>query len=124
MSVKVPYTNLPPQTNNNSTLQAIANYYTNPIQLNAGQLDAITAFFTSKGFDPISAQSIAVVIIAQAKNDNLNPLQILDTMKNLDGVQINALVAEIVNYTRYKTSFLGYGQAITSNAEVSRNVLP
>jgi len=126
MAVTVPYTNLPPQSNVNSdsTLQAIANYYTNPIQLNASQLDAMTGFFTSRGFDPVAAQSISVVIIAQAQNDNLNPLQILDTMKGMDSVQIGALVAEIVNYTRYKTSFLGYGQTITTNAEVIRNVLP
>jgi hypothetical protein len=120
------YANLPPQpsANGNSTLQAFANYFSIPIQMDAGTLDAITGFFTSRGFETIGAQSIAVLIIAQAKKDGYNPLQILDTLKGLDNVQLSALVAEIVNYNRYKTSFLGQGNISTPNTEVSRNVLP
>ena len=120
------YTNLPPIVNNNSSgvLQAFANYYTKPIQLNAGTLDAMTAFFTARGFDPVASQSLAVTIINQAMRDELNPLQIIDTMKGLTNVEISAVVAEIINYTRYKTSFLGYGQTYVINTEVNRNVLP
>lgn len=45
-------------------------------------------------------------------------------MKGLNNVEISALVAEIINYTRFKTSFLGYGQTYITNVEVDRNVLP
>jgi hypothetical protein len=120
------YTNLPPTGNKNSEpiVQAYANYFTSSIQLDASTLDAITGFFTSRGFESIAAQSLAVVIIAQAKKDNLNPLQIIDTMKGLTNVEISAVVAEIINYNRYKTSFLGQGQTYVTNSEVDRNVLP
>jgi hypothetical protein len=122
------YTNLPPVSNNNanagSVLQAVANYYAAPIQLDANVLTAIISFFTQRGFDTTAAQALATVIISQARKDNLNPLQIVDTMKGLTNVEISALVAEIINYTRYKTSFLGYGQTYITNATVNRNVLP
>ena len=64
------YTNLPPitTTNSNGVLQAFANYYTKPIQLNVGILDAMTAFFTARGFNPVAAQSLAVTIINQAND--------------------------------------------------------
>jgi hypothetical protein len=122
-----PYTNLPPASNNNSNngsvLQAVANYYSAPIQMDANVLTAVISFFTQRGFDITSAQALATVIISQARQDNLNPLQIVDTMKGLTNIEISALVAEIINYTRFKTSFLGYGQTYITNAEVNRNVL-
>jgi hypothetical protein len=122
-----PYTNLPPASNNNSNngsvLQAVANYYSAPIQMDANVLTAVISFFTQRGFDITAAQALATVIISQARQDNLNPLQIVDTMKGLTNIEISALVAEIINYTRFKTSFLGYGQTYITNAEVNRNVL-
>jgi hypothetical protein len=87
-------------------------------------LDAITGFFTSRGFDISAAQSLATVIIFQAKKDNYNPLQIIDTMKGLNDVELNSLIAEIINYNRYKTSVLGSGLTPTSNIEINRNIIP
>jgi hypothetical protein len=50
-------------------------------------------------------------------------MQILDTLKGLDSVEISALVAEILNYNRFKTSYLGYALAFTPRIEVSRNIV-
>lgn len=66
-----PYTNLPPASNSNSNngsvLQAVANYYATPIQLDANVLTAVVSFFTQRGFDTAAAQALATVIISQAK---------------------------------------------------------
>jgi hypothetical protein len=59
----------------------------------------------------------------QAKKDGYNPMQILDTLTGVDSVEISALVAEILNYNRVKTSFLGYSKEFTPHDEVQRNVL-
>ena len=50
-------------------------------------------------------------------------MQILDTLKGLNDVEISGLVAELLNYNRVKTSSLGYAQTFQTNAEVSRNIL-
>jgi hypothetical protein len=118
------YSNLPPNKGSvESTVQAFDNYYTQPLELNAGVLDAMRGFFTSRGFEPVAAESIAVVIMKQAKKDGYNPMQILDTLKGLDSVEISALVSEILNYNRVKTSFLGYARQFIPSQEVLRNIL-
>jgi len=122
------YSNIPPSkpVNTNSgdyTVQAFDAYYSVPLELSASILDAMTGFFTSRGFDETAAQSTAVILIKQAKNDGYNPMQILDTLAGLDSSEISSLVSEILNYNRFKTSFLGYAMAFSPNQQVLRNVI-
>jgi hypothetical protein len=119
------YTNLPPTKSTvDPTVRVFDNFYTKPLELSAGVLDAMKGFFTSRGFETSASESISVAIIKQAKQDGYNPMQILDTLKGLDSVEISALVSEILNYNRFKTSFLGYARQFTPNEEVLRNVIP
>jgi hypothetical protein len=120
------YTNIPTKTNSdsgNSTVQAFDAYYTKPLEIKVSTINGMTGFFESKGFDKISAETISVAIIKQAKQDGANPMEILDTLIGLDKVEISAVVAEILNYNRYKTSFLGYAQEFSPVEEVNRNVV-
>lgn len=118
------YSNLP--TNNSafeSTIQSFNNYYSEPIELNATAYAAMTGYFTNKGFDQSAAESISTIVMTQAKRDGYNPMQILDTLKGLDSIELNGLVAEILNYNRYKTSNLGTAQKFEPNPEILRNIL-
>lgn len=124
MVTKNIYSNLPAnKVQADATVQAFDNYYLAPIELSASTLAAMVGFFTQRGFDPASAETVAVVIMKQAKKDGYNPMQILDTLSGIDSVEISALVAEILNYNRVKTSFLGYSKEFTPHDEVQRNVL-
>ena len=80
-------------------------------------------YFTNRGFGEVSAESIAIIIIRQSKSDGYNPMQILDTLKGLDSVQLSGLVSEILNYNRFKTSNLGYAAEFNINPEILRNIL-
>jgi hypothetical protein len=120
------YTNIPAQPGpmgTDSTVQVMNNYYTAPLELKASVYDAIVGFFTSKGFDQTAAQSITVTIIGQAKLDGYNPMIVLDTLKNLAAPELNAFVTEIINFNRFKTSFLGYSNQFTSVSEVARHIV-
>jgi hypothetical protein len=119
------YSNLP-TTNSpakSSTVQAYDASYNQPFEIDASTLSAVKGFFGSRGFDSISSENIAVIIIKQAITDNYNPLAILDTLKGLDAVQISSMVSEILNYNRVKTSFLGYSLAFTPHEETVRNII-
>lgn len=119
------YNNLPPNKSpKDATLKAFDTFYEKPFELSTNVLAAMMGFFTSRGFEENSSETIAVTIIKQAKKDGYNPMEILDTLKGLDNVEISALVAEILNYNRFKTSFLGYARAFVPNQEVERNILP
>lgn len=121
------YSNVPTDLNRfqgtDGTIQVLNNYYAEPLELKASEFDAIVGFFTGKEFDTKSAQSIAVAIINQSKIDNFNPMIVLDTLKRLDRIELNNLILEILNYNRYKTSFLGYKAQFTPAEEVVRNVI-
>lgn len=119
------YSNLPANNSYpNSMVKAYDAYLNRPLELETSTLNAMKGFFTNRGFDQVSAESISVIIIKQAKNDNYNPMKIMDTLKGLDNVEISALVAEILNYNRFKSSFLGYARQFNTASEVERNILP
>ena len=121
------YNNIPQSSTSKSssdaTVAVFDKFFQSPVEINAATLDAMTGFFQSKGFELVAAESTAVVIITQAKKDNLNPMEILDTLSGLTTVDISALVAEILNYNRYKTSSLGISQSISPIELVTRNIL-
>jgi uncharacterized membrane-anchored protein len=80
-------------------------------------------FFEKRGFEAVAAENTAIAILTQAKKDGYNAMQIMDTLSGLDNVQISALVAEILNYNRYKTSAIGVVQLYTASSEVFRNIV-
>lgn len=119
------YSNLPlePSSAKSSTVQSFDAYYSTPIEIDSTILSAMKSYFEVRGFDKSASESISIIIIRQAKQDGYNPMQILDTLKGLNDVEISGLVAELLNYNRVKTSSLGYAQPFQTNAEISRNIL-
>lgn len=117
------YNNIPTTSNKDSKIQAYDMYYSKPLEFDAGTYNAMKAFFTSRGFDDLASESVTVIILKQAKKDSIKPMKILDTLKGIDNVEISALVSEILNFNRFKTSYLGYAKEFNSNFEVQRNII-
>lgn len=117
------YTNLPYQPTKNSTVKSFEGYQNLPTAIDPTILGAITGFFTNKGFEQVTAEMLAETIAYQAKIDGYNAMQILDTLKGLDNVEISGIVAEILNYSRYKSSSLGYATKTMTHPEIERNLL-
>lgn len=121
------YNNVPktPSTDNTfqKTINVFENYTQTPITVNASTLDAMNAFFSSRGFLEDAAESTALIIIRQANKDKINPFDLLDTLKGLNDVQLSDLVTELLNYNRYKSSSLGYASPFATNDEIARNIV-
>ena len=123
------YSNLPSSPapsaySNNGTVQSFNNYFSAPIEIDSGTLNAMTGFFESRGFDPITSNSIAAIIITQANNDGYNPMVVIDSLTGLNGVEISQLATQILNYNRFKSSFLGYSTSLEPYYQIQRNILP
>lgn len=121
------YNNIPQErteSNSDLTVKVFDQYYQAPIDLNNNELVAMVGFFESRGFSSDSAESTAIIILKQAKKDNYNSMQILNTLGGLSNVEISGLVAEILNYNRFKTSSLGISQLYSPADSVVRNILP
>jgi hypothetical protein len=121
------YNNIPivkTSDNADGTKNAVNNYFSNHIALDAGSFDAMKGFFESRGFAKVASETIAFVMFYQASIDGYDPFQVLESVKTLDAVQLDALVTEILNFSRYKTSFLGLGASFSTSEIVKREILP
>lgn len=93
-----------------------------PLEFLAVEIDASIAFFTSRGFDRDAALSTAVTILKQAKSEGVPVFKVLDTLENFDGLQISALVSNILNNDRLSTSKLGYKLPGSNISNLIRNI--
>lgn len=99
-------------------------YFRSQITFPSNQIDAVVGFFLKRGFDEQSAKSTSIVLLNQSKIDNVNVFKLLDTLKALSDAQLSAVVTEILNTYREKTSILGYKILTTEETIESRNIRP
>jgi hypothetical protein len=97
-------------------------YYDKPLEFPANEVDAVVAFFEKRGFAPAAAASVSTVLLQQAKIDNVKVFKLLDTLQGLEDVKLSSLVAEILNYSRTKTSTLGYRVEDATEYVEARNI--
>ena len=126
MSVNA-YLNSPAQTNNRDSASPIKtffdNYFVNQVSFPASQVDAVVGYFLKRGFSDDAAKSTAIVLLNQSKIDNINVIQLLDTLKGLTYVQLSRVVTEVLNVYRDKTSMLGYKVINNEETLESRNIV-
>lgn len=98
-------------------------YFTASISFPTNQVDAVIGFFENRDFDKTSAQTIGTILMQQARLDNVNVFELLDTLKGWDALKLSAVVTEILNYNRSKISTLGYKIDSSDSKLEKRNVL-
>jgi hypothetical protein len=118
-------TNLPPKVvedSAQSTKLFFDSYGEEPLSFPVNDIKVTVAFFQSRGFDQDAAEITAMTILKQAKLDNLPVYQLLDSLKDLDGTAISALISEILNNNRPPTSILGYQIVANTDDLRKRNI--
>ena len=99
------------------------NYFNETLTFPGADVDAVVGYFESRGFDKTSSISTASVILQQAKIDNVNVFELLDTLKGLNGTQLSYLVTEVLNNNRVNTSSLGYKVQSPTDLTEKRNIV-
>lgn len=97
--------------------------YEHEMTFPSNQIDATVGFFLKRDFDLESARSTAIVLLTQARLDNVNVFELLDTMKTLNTIQLSQIVTQVLNASREKTSILGYRVAPNPNTYDIRNIV-
>jgi hypothetical protein len=118
-------TNLPPPEFSDSANQTklfFDSYGEFPLTFNAVDVDATYVFFQKRGFDNDAALVTSTTLLKQAQIDEVPIKKLLDTLDKLDGFQLSALIAEILNNNRKSISTLGYREKSSRTAEISRNI--
>jgi hypothetical protein len=118
-------TNLPSKVINDSaaSTKLFFDVYGKPAnEYASNDVSAAIAFFESKGFDRDAAITVASVILEQAKADQLPVYSILESIKGFNSLELNALVTEILNNNRPRTSTLGFRAESVDKSEITRNI--
>jgi len=97
-------------------------YGQDPLEFNANDVSASIGFFESKGFANDAALVVSTVLLKQAKIDDTPIFEILDTLKDFNGLQLSQLVGEILNNNRTPTSTLGF-RTSGVNPNQTRNIV-
>lgn len=97
-------------------------YFLHQITFPTNQIDAVVGYFLKRGFDEQAARSTAIVLLNQASIENVHPFKIVDTLKGVTDSQLNAVVSEILNVYREKTSSLGFRDPTILETLESRNI--
>lgn len=116
---------LPVETNRSSdkkVTQVFDNYFNKKLQFPSNEVDAVVAFFEKRGFEKAAAIATGTVLLNQAKLDNVKVFTLLDTLNGLNEVQLSAVVTEVLNYNRLRTSVLGYKITDSSETIEKRNI--
>jgi hypothetical protein len=119
--------NIPIPITNTDSAQPVKNffnkYFVEPISFPAQDVDAVIGFFEKRNFDRIAAINISTILLQQARLDNVNIFQLLDTLKGLTELQLSNIVTEILNVNRSKISTLGFKVDDSRNQFEKRNIV-
>jgi hypothetical protein len=99
------------------------NFFNHEITFPSNQIDATVGFFLKREFDLESARATSIVLLNQARIDNVNVFELIDSLKTLTDIQLSQIVAQVLNASREKTSLLGYRIASIENTYETRNIL-
>ena len=119
-------TNLPAPTSSTDsgakTKLFFDEYGQSPLEFNANDVEAAVGFFQSKGFDRDAAEITAAVLLRQAKLESMPVFKIIDQLKGLEGLELSALVGEILNNNRPSSSSLGFKIVNSDDTFKTRNI--
>ena len=125
----IEYSNLPiPQqvetrSSSDDTIRFFDAYNKKDLQFKASENDAIVAFFQKRGMDVTAAKSTTVIFLRQCKQDGVNPLSVLDKLREFDDVKLTDTLGEILNLNRIKTSSLGLKPEAQEENIAKRNII-
>jgi hypothetical protein len=117
--------NLPTKTNVDSADRSrvyLNNFGQSGQEYSGAEVDVTIGFLTGRGFGLEAATVTAMVLLKQAKQDNISVLKLVDTLTSLENLELSALVAEILNQNRSQTSRLGFKVPVTANQQKIRNI--
>lgn len=97
-------------------------YYTEQVTFPTNEIDAVVGFFLKRGFGDQAARSTGIILLNQAKIDNVSPFELVDSLKQLSDLRLNEVVTAVLNSYRDKSSALGFKMASSTGSIEARNI--
>jgi len=114
----------PPSTDSSDFSKTYFNNYANKgEEYNASDVDSTVGYLRSKGFGDQASIITSIILLKQAKQENIPVYALLDTLKGLQELQLSSIVSTVLNQNRSVTSVLGFRFATVENQFQTRNIL-
>jgi hypothetical protein len=114
-------TNLP-KTAENPTTKFFNGYFEQEIVIGADKLSVIRSYLEQQT-SPEAAESLTHAVISAAFLRGLDPMELLDEIRQAGRENFTAFIALILNDTRADTSLLGVNAAPVRNRYVERSIV-
>jgi len=98
------------------------NFFKAPIDVSPMQNDAIVSYFEQITDNRESAVALASAVIYTSKQQQTDPMEILDQFKKIDRGQLNSYLCMFLNLNRIGTSLLGVNVNPVKNKYVERSI--
>lgn len=98
------------------------NFFKAPIDISPMQNDAIVSYFEQITDNRESAVALASAVIYTSKQQQTDPMEILDQFKKVDRGQLNSYLCMFLNLNRIGTSLLGVNVNPVKNKYVERSI--
>ena len=108
----------------NKTKKFFDEYFQDPIYLSENEYDIAYAFFFKVTKEASSAKALLASVAQSAKRNNIPLIQVVQSLKSGDQVELNYNLSVFLNSTRASSSFLGFQLNSLPNNFVERNVKP
>ena len=106
----------------NDTDKFFNNFFKTPIDVSPLQNDAIVSYFEQITDNRESALALASAVIYTSKQQQADPMVILDEFKKLNKGQLDAYLCMFLNLNRVGTSLLGINVNPVRNKYVERSI--
>ena len=117
--------NLSSSTANNSAFdQYLNNFYKPTFTVSGNQDDAVIAFFEKITGEKESARILASSVVYTAMAQQVDPLVIIDQMRNMNQDERNQFTSTFLNFNRVGTSQLGVHLPNRYNRFIQRMIMP
>lgn len=108
----------------NDTSGFFNNFFDQELLITVEADQAITAFFEQRTKNKTAAKMLAGSLVLTCSSRGLEPISVLDKIKTLESVKVDAYMALIFNLSRTGTSKLGVVTTPQISKYVTRAVLP
>ena len=112
-----------PKTSDQLVNQFFDTYFSKKLEFPTNEVIAVRGFFERRGWSLTAAKAISLVLMQQAKIDNMKVFELLDTLKGFTENQLSELIAEVLNHNRLNTSVLGLKRERDRNSIENRNIV-
>lgn len=107
----------------NNTTEFFNNFFDQELLVSPAEDQFINAYFERRTGNKKSAEMLAGALILSAASRGLDPLEVIQKIKSLDDLDIDAYIAFVYNLARAKTSLLGVINRPSVSPYITRTIL-